>query len=212
MKKIVSLLFLVAISWGSHARFSTAYHLKPVAHKKTSGIDKSRILIGPGFGFGVAQRAFSISLTPSVAYCLTTNFHVGTTLGFNYYQEAFDYKNLLTGMNETYKLRVPSYSLSVYARYIAFDRLILNFEPEINNTKYITSSSFSYNTTTGKLQEKTARPTISSVIVSAGYAQRFSTYGYSYVLIGYDLVQNPNSRYYQTLDYKVGIMISPWSR
>ena len=50
-----------------------------------------------------------------------------------------------------------------------------------------------------------------SVLVGAGYAQRFGEYAHSYLMVCYDLVQNPNARYYQTLDYRVGIMISLWN-
>jgi hypothetical protein len=174
---------------------------------KSSAIEKEKILLGPGLGFGMANRAFSLNIAPSVAYCLTENFHVGSTFGFNYYQEAFDYQNLLTLEQETYKYKATAYSLSVFARYLIGNFLILNFEPELNNTK-VAASSLEYNLSTGKLQETKKRITIPSVLVGGGYAQRFGTYGYSYIMIAYDLVQNPNARYYQTLDYRIGVMFS----
>lgn len=177
--------------------------------KKSSAIDKSRILFGPGFGFGAGARSFSINISPSVAYCLTENLHVGTTLGFNYFQQTFDYSNILNGANETYKYKIPAYSFSVYARYMIKNFLILGIEPEINNTKFI-SSKYDYDYNTGKIKENSTRLFIPSVLVGGGYAQRFSKYAYSYVMIMYDLVQNPNSRYYGTIDYRFGVMLNLW--
>lgn len=176
--------------------------------KKTGAIDKSRILFGPGIGLGAGYRSFSLNLSPSVAYCFTDKFHAGVTLGFNYFQQAEDYTNILTGAKETYKFKFPGYTFSAYARYIAFRSLLLNFEPEISNVKYI--KNYGYDLTTGKLAVVSDRLTIPSVLVGVGYAQRWGNYGYSYIMVAYDLVQNPNARYYQTLDYRFGVMINLW--
>jgi len=186
--------------------FASVYHAPAKKNKKSSGIDLSHLLIGPGIGFGAGYRAFSFNLSPSVAYCLSEDFHVGITLGFNYYQEAFDYNNFLNGQRETYKYKIPAYSASVFARYIFFDRLIVGIEPEINNTKLI-SSNYTYNLTTGKIIENSKRLTVPSVLIGGGYSQRISNFGYTYLMAMYDLVQNPNARYYQTLDFRVGIMV-----
>lgn len=193
--------------------YTPSVHFGPKSKKKTSAIDKTRLLFGPGLGFGAAQRSFSINLSPSVAYCFTDHFHAGTTLGFNYFQQAFDYQNILYGNTETYRYKVPAYSWSVYARYLIGNFLILNVEPELNNTKFI-RYPFQYpddfNLSTGKIQERSTRLMIPSVLVGGGYAQRFGRYGYTYLMVCYDLVQNPNARYYQTLDYRFGVMLSLW--
>lgn len=186
--------------------FASTYYAPAKKNKKSSSIDLSHLLIGPGIGFGAGYRAFSFNLSPSVAYCLSEDFHVGITLGFNYYQEAYDYNNFLNGQRETYKYKIPAYSASVFARYIFFDRLIVGIEPEINNTKLI-SSNYTYSLTTGKIIENSKRLTVPSVLIGGGYSQRISNFGYTYLMAMYDLVQNPNARYYQTLDFRVGIMV-----
>lgn len=188
--------------------------LSPHKGKSQGKVDKSKILIGPGIGFGAGYRAFSFNLAPSVAYCFTEQFHVGTTIGLSYYQEAQNYSNYNTNISETYKLRLTDYSWSVYARYILFNNLILNVEPELNNTKYLFNTPFQYNPvdfnqSTGKFVERSTRKTIGSFLVGAGYIQRFQGNSYSYLMVCYDLVQNPNAfRYYQTIDFRVGIMIA----
>ena len=216
MRKVL-LLCLLVLSCSLSAEplsISSAWSGSPQKKKKKqSAIDKTRILFGPGIGFGAAYRSFSINLSPSVAYCFTDRFHAGTTLGFNYFQQAFEYDNILYGNTELYKYKVPAYSLSVYARYLVGNFLILNFEPELNNTKFI-KYPFEYpddfNLATGKIQERSTRLFIPSVLVGGGYAQRFGNYGYTYLMVCYDLVQNPNARYYQTLDYRFGVMINIW--
>jgi hypothetical protein len=217
MKKVLVLLLLF-ISMQSIANPISLSNVMDNKNKKKSskqgGIDKSRLLFGPGIGFGAAYRSFSINLSPSVAYCITDRFHVGTTLGFNYFQQGLDYNNIVNGNKEVYKYKLPAYSLSVYARYLVGNFLLLNFEPEINNTKYITNFPFNsmadYDLNTGKVKERSERRFIPAMLLGAGYAQRFGNYGYSYIMVCYDLVQNPNSRYYQTLDYRFGIMINLW--
>ena len=218
MKSLILLLSLF-ISIGAFASPGKTFSYSSLNAKKksNSNFDRTRILVGPGFGFGAGFRAFSFNISPSIAYCLTDNFHVGTTLGFNYYQQSVDYTNVVfPGKMETYKFKLPAYSFSVYARYLLANFLLLNFEPELNNTKFILNYPFQYpndfNLTTGKVVERSTREFIPSVLVGAGYAQRFGNYGYSYLMLCYDIVQNPNARYYQTIDFRVGIMISLWNK
>lgn len=182
----------------------------PYKKKKKSAFERERLLLGPGFGFGAGNRAFSINLSPSLAYCFTENFHIGTTLSFNYFQQAEEFQYYNTSINQvqvaTFKHKYPGYSFSVYARYILFDRLLLNIEPEMNNVKVV--REYKINSSNGKVTENKYRLNVSSVLAGAGYTQKFSRFGYYYFLVCYDLVQNPNARYYQTLDYRAGVMLS----
>lgn len=173
--------------------------------KKNSTFDKTRLLLGPGIGAGAAYRAFSFNISPSLGYAFTENFNAGATLGFNYFQQAEDYQNPISNQLETFKHKYPGYSFSIYARYLIKNFLMINFEPELNNVKFV--KDYHYNLQTGKIIENSIRKTIPSVLVGVGYMQRFSRYGYSFISINYDLVQNPNARYYQTLDYRFGLMI-----
>lgn len=207
MKKIISILALVIMY--NHIVASPnelgLSKISPKQNKKTSGFDKTRLLLGPGIGAGAAYRAFSINLSPTLGYAFHENFNAGVTLGFNYFQQAEDYTNPITNALETYKYKYPGYSFSIYARYLLKNFLLFNVEPELNNVKFV--KSYSLNLVTGRPIENKQRITIPSFLVGVGYMQRFSDYGYSYISLNYDLVQNPNSRYYQTLDYRFGVMI-----
>ncbi|GBL34993.1 hypothetical protein EMGBS15_05880 [Filimonas sp.] len=207
MKNVI-LIGLMLFTFGASAEPNSQYGMAP-KKKKVTGFDKTRIIVGPGLGFGAGYRAFSFNISPSVAYCFTDHFHAGATLGFNYYQSSEEYTNPITGMPELFKHKYPAYSFSVYGRYLLGDFIVFNIEPELNNTKFV--DSYSYNLTTGKINEQSTRAFIPSVLVGAGYTQRFNRFGYSYLMLCYDLLQNPNARYYQTIDIRAGIMLSLWN-
>jgi hypothetical protein len=207
MNKVISTLLFFLFCHQSFAAPSelglASQYGKP--KKKTSGFDKTRLLLGPGIGAGAAYRAFSFNLSPTVGYAFNENFNAGVTLGFNYFQQAEDYTNPITNKLETFRYKYPGYSFSVYARYLLKQFLMFNFEPEINNVKFV--KGYSIDLVTGKIIENKQRITVPSVLVGLGYMQRFGKYSYSFISLNYDLVQNPNARYYQTLDYRFGLMI-----
>lgn len=205
MRKLILFILIVFVTKESYSfqkETSTSLRL-PQTNK--SNFDKNRLLIGPGLGAGAAYRAFSFNISPTIGYAFHQNFNAGATIGFNYFQQAEDYTNPLTGKLETFKHKYPGYSFSLFARYLFKNFLMINFEPEINNVKYL--KDYHWDLSTGKYMESYFRKTIPSVLVGVGYMQRFSNYGYSFISINYDLVQNPNSRYFQTLDYRFGVMI-----
>lgn len=206
MKKLLVIIILSSFGISSFAGPGLHSSFFP-KNKKKGGFDKSRVLIGPGIGFGAAQRAFSFNLSPSVAYCFTDNFHAGTTLSFSYFQQAFDYNNLNTNARETFKLRIPTYKWSVFGRYHIANLFVLNVEPEIMSTKFINQNSLQYNASTGKLIDNSTRILVPAFLVGAGYAQRFGGLGYGGIMAGYDIVQNPNSPYFQTIDIKFVFML-----
>ena len=207
MKKLLSLfIFLLTTNILFANPFdANTYSLIP-KKQKTTGFDKRRLLLGPGVGAGAAYRAFSINLSPTVAYAFTENFNAGATFGFSYFQQAEDYTNYVTGAKETFKYKFPGYSFSIFGRYLIKNFLMLNVEPELSNVKFV--KAYTVNSITGKIIENKQRVTIPAFLLGVAYMQRFSQYGYSFIGLNYDLVQNPNNvRYYQTLDYRVGIML-----
>lgn len=220
MKKLLFALFLLSTTLNVVANPAENISLYNSIQKKKSkkkqqgGFDRTKLLIGGTGGFNAGYRMLSINLAPSVAYCFTNNFHVGASLGFNYFQqgEDFQYFNTTTQQtaNSSYKYKYPGYSFSVFARYIIAQRFMLNFQPEINNLKIV--KNYTVNSTNGKVIEDSYRLNVSSILAGIGYVQRLSEYGYYYVMICYDLKQNPNARYYETFDYRAGIMVSLFNR
>jgi hypothetical protein len=95
MKKLFFAMFLLTTALQVIANPSESFSLynsiQKKKKKKDTAFDRTRLLLGGGGGFGAGFRAFSINVTPSIAYCITDNFNIGTTIGFNYYQQAEDY-------------------------------------------------------------------------------------------------------------------------
>jgi len=218
MKKLLFAFFLLTTTLNMVANpaenLSIFNSIQKKKKKKDSAFDRTRLLAGGGGGFGAGFRAFSINVTPSIAYCFTDNFNIGTTIGFNYYQQAEDFQYFNTTTNQvtdaTFKYKYPGYSFSIFARQIIAQRFMLNFEPEMNNVKVV--KDYDVNPTNGKVTEDKYRLNISSVLAGIGYVQKISDLGYSYVMVCYDLTQNPNARYYQTFDYRAGIMMNLFNR
>jgi hypothetical protein len=218
MKKLFFAMFLLTTALQVIANPSESFSLynsiQKKKKKKDTAFDRTRLLLGGGGGFGAGFRAFSINVTPSIAYCITDNFNIGTTIGFNYYQQAEDFQYFNTTTNQvtdaTFKYKYPGYSFSIFARYIIAERFMLNFEPEMTNVKVV--KNYDVNPTNGKVTEDKYRLNISSVLAGIGYVQKISDLGYSYVMVCYDLTQNPNARYYQTFDYRAGIMMNLFNR
>ena len=218
MKKLFFAMFLLTTALQVIANPSESFSLynsiQKKKKKKDTAFDRTRLLLGGGGGFGAGFRAFSINVTPSIAYCITDNFNIGTTIGFNYYQQAEDFQYFNTTTNPvtdaTFKYKYPGYSFSIFARYIIAERFMLNFEPEMTNVKVV--KNYDVNPTNGKVTEDKYRLNISSVLAGIGYVQKISDLGYSYVMVCYDLTQNPNARYYQTFDYRAGIMMNLFNR
>lgn len=218
MKKLFFAMFLLTTALQVIANPSESFSLynsiQKKKKKKDTAFDRTRLLLGGGGGFGAGFRAFSINVTPSIAYCITDNFNIGTTIGFNYYQQAEDFQYFNTTTNQvtdaTFKYKYPGYSFSIFARQIIAQRFMLNFEPEMTNVKVV--KNYDVNPTNGKVTEDKYRLNISSVLAGIGYVQKISDLGYSYVMVCYDLTQNPNARYYQTFDYRAGIMMNLFNR
>jgi hypothetical protein len=210
MKQFISLVLTILLSAKLHANpneFSIANSLNATTKKSESSFDRTRLIIGPGLGLTAGQRAFAFNINPSLGYAITDNFSVGASVGFSYFQQAVDKYNSVTKSTETFKYKLPTYSMSLFARYMIANMFILGVEPEISNTKFYTDLT-KFNTTTGKFSPTSRRLTIPSFLIGAGYGQRMGEIGYYYFMGMYDLVQNPNARYYyQTIAVKAGLMI-----
>lgn len=179
--------------------------LVPKKKKKSSGFDRSMLLVGPGLGFNAGYRSFFINLSPSVGYYFAKNFYAGVTTSFSYYQQTDDIYNVYTNTTEPFKFKMPIYSASIFGRYLIGQYFMLNVQPEINNIKYF--NSVAADPITKKLTADTYRRSFSAMLVGLGYIQRFGEYSHTYFLANYDVLQNPNLPYFQSLDIRAGIML-----
>ncbi|MBU3676471.1 MAG: hypothetical protein FGM54_04720 [Chitinophagaceae bacterium] len=184
--------------------------------KKVSGYDRRNWLFGPNIGLGGGSTWFSLYLAPTMAYAFTEKFHVGSTLGINYYQQTIRYSNRLTNIPERYRLKLPVYSLSTFARYHIANMLMVSVEPQLSLSKFVTNlnnfgNPANFNSSTGKFVEQKQWAILPSFWVGGGYAQRFGRNAYSFMTINYDLVQNPNA-IIGPLDFRFGVMLDLFNK
>lgn len=206
VKRVFTFMLCLVLSTSSLWAYDYLSMAPQKKKKKQGGFEKERLLLGPGLNFGAAQQAFFLSVSPSVGYALSDHFYAGVTTTFSYYQFTQTEYNVLTNQSEPYKYKMPIYAASVYLRAMIANYILLNFEPEMNNIKYFYTPYPDPKTL--KLKADSYRKNIPACLVGLGYMQRFGEYSHSYLMANYDLVQNPNSRYYGTLDIRAGIMIS----
>jgi hypothetical protein len=76
-------------------------------------------------------------------------------------------------------------------------------EPKINNVKRLTD--LTYDPQTLKVKEVAYRTTTPSFLVGIGFVQGNIRDAHYATSILYDVIQNPNSPYYQTIAFKFGM-------
>lgn len=195
----------------------TAISLMPKKKKTAGQYNKMNWMIGPNLGLGGNRQSFSIYLAPTLAYAFTDRFHAGSTLGINYFQQTFLYSNYINNLQERYRYKMPIYTFSVFGRYHIANMLVLNVEPQLTWAKFMSNSPSeripeNFDLNTGLFVEKKQRALIPSFLVGGGYAQHIGRNAYSYMIINYDLVQNPNSMNNQFLnirflDFRFGLLL-----
>ena len=214
----LGLVLIFLFSAFSGAGFSEMSETLMLGKKKSMNqYDKKNWLIGPNLGLGGGDRSFSIFLAPTLAYAFTEKFHAGSTLGFNYFQQTYFYSNYINNLQERYRYKMPVYTLSVFGRYHIANMFVLNIEPQLTWAKFMSNSPYeripaNFNLTNGLFVEKKQRALLPSFFVGGGYAQHIGRNAYSYMMINYDLVQNPNLNSTQFLnipylDFRFGLLL-----
>lgn len=213
------ILLCLCNAFNGFSHTETSIGLLPKKKKTTGQYNKMNWLIGPnlGLGGGGGSRAFSIYLAPTMAYAFTDRFHAGTTLGINYFQQTLYYPNFINNLQERYRYKMPIYTFSVFGRYHIANMLVLNVEPQLTWAKFMSNSPYeripsNFDANTGRFVEKKQRALLPSFFVGGGYAQHIGRNAYSYMMINYDLIQNPNLMTNQFLnipylDFRFGLLL-----
>ncbi len=170
---------------------------------------KDKIIVGGNLGFNFGGSAYQgqqsylyFELNPQVGYALTDFIHSGLSFGYQYVRYKFyDYYNPVTGQTYDYVLKLPSYYFGIWNKVFLFRQIFLSAEFQYTYYKF----SNSLNPSTGEyLRQNGSGP---SVLLGAGYANRFSKDARSYYAfwLNYDILQDPNSPYYSRNDLALGL-------
>lgn len=208
MKKIVVVLILCLgftqmkaqeVYNSSGKKGEAKYH-----SKKQSGFDPSRLIWGGGIGLGFGDGMFYGSISPVVGYAITDHFAAGVGLSYQYYsnkyEPAYDYYGNYLG---TYKMQSSMYIGSLWARYVIWKNLFAQVEPQILNVDDYHDAYLDYN---GKVVN-VKRQWVPAALVGLGLRQPITDRASVILLAMYDIVQNPNTPYYRTIDFNIGFNI-----
>jgi hypothetical protein len=172
--------------------------------KKQSGFDPSRLIWGGGIGLGFGDGMFYGSISPVVGYAITDHFAAGVGLSYQYYsnkyEPAYDYYGNYLG---TYKMQSSMYIGSLWARYVIWKNLFAQVEPQILNVDDYHDAYLDYN---GKVVN-VKREWVPAALVGLGIRQPITDRASVILLAMYDVLQNSNTPYYRTIDFRIGFNI-----
>ncbi len=199
-KNIVTIIIVLTL----HSIVANAQQRKANnTSQQTGAFNKKNILVGGGLGIGSGYGSLSLNMEPTLLYKVTPNFHAGVLLSTLFYKENVPYTDLFK-QQKIYKYKAVDYSVGAIARYIVGYNFCLQVQPEINNYKHL--KNLYYNTAGTGLIEDAYRVTTPAFLVGIGYIQGDAhNEAYYSTSMMYDVVQNPNSPYYQQLSVKVGL-------
>lgn len=178
---------------------------KKEEHKK-KGFDISRIVLGGGIGFSWGDQYASFSISPVVGYRILDKLAVGVGGGYQYFwQKNFFSVPDVYGIEHLYDLKASITSVSVWARYMVFPRLIVHAEYEHNFFSY-TDYRFS-SSGTGDIESYREKYNAPSVLLGIGYRQPVGENASVFIMGMYDVVQDKYSPYGNTIFPRIGFNI-----
>lgn len=152
-----------------------------IRYKNTpnSGFDASKLSLGGNFGLQFGDYTI-INLSPQLGYDINEKFTLGTGMGYSYFKQnkrSYDYTNHYL-------------SFDIFARYYPAGGFVLSVQPEISRMwASIEENRHKYSET----------KFIPSFLVGAGFKL-----GNTIALIQYDVVQDNNSPYGNSIFYTLG--------
>jgi len=185
---------------------------KPLNRKETNIksdklIDPSRVIFG-GWGlFGIASGVTNVGVTPILGYKLTDNFSAGIGFGYQYLRIK-DYFSVVvdpvTAQAELHPLNAHFYSPSVWMRRTIWNNIFAHVEYEHNISSYkeYTNDFTQY---PPPVITKNTTLTVPSVLLGGGIRQPIGDRASMVFMILYDVLQDINSPYRNTVAIRLGI-------
>lgn len=141
----------------------------------TSGFDKSKLSLGGSLGLQFGDYTL-INISPQVGYDISKNLTLGAGLGYTYYKEKGYYNDY----------SVSYLNFDIFGRFYPIENIVLSVQPEMSRM---------WRTVGGNTESKF----VPSVLVGGGLR-----YDGMLAMIQYDVVQNINTPYGNTIFYTVG--------
>ena len=204
MKKIFAVLILCIGIMNAQAQEvynSSGHKGKPKYTKKQTGFDPSRIIVGGGLGLGFGDGYFYGSISPIAGYKISDHFAAGVGLSYQYYSNknelAYDQYGYPVG---TYIRKSSLYSASLWGRYIIWKNLFAQVQPELLNADDYSNAYIDNNNKLVNVK----RQWVPATLVGLGIRQPITDRASLILLAMYDVIQDPNTPYYKTIDIRFG--------
>lgn len=170
-------------------------------------IDPSRLIFG-GWGlFGIASGVTSVGVTPIIGYRITDNFSAGVGFGYQYLRIK-DYFSVIvdpaTAQAELHNLNAHFYSPSIWMRHVVWNNIFAHaeYEHNISSFKEYTNDFTKY--PPPPITRKTTS-TVPCLLLGGGIRQPIGERASMIFMVLYDVLQDANSPYRNTVAIRVGI-------
>lgn len=175
-------------------------------NEEEGGFDPSKMIYGGGLAFGIGGGVTNIGISPIVGYRFTEDFSAGIGLGYNYLQikNFANYYNA-NGQEEWYTLKTSIYTANVWARYLIWENIFLHVQPEMNSLETLSAEYVSGQQWGTEIKKR--RLFVPSMLVGGGIRQPISDRASFVAVILYDVLQDKNSPYRNTVDLRFGFAI-----
>lgn len=206
-------IFTIGIAGSSYAQDVYSSSGKPLNRKQTNVkddrlIDPDRIIFGGWGNFGIGNGILNLGITPVVGYRITDGFSAGIGFGYQYFRVK-NYNTVIidgnTGAEEFRPLNAHIYSPSVWGRHIIWNNIFAQVEYEHN----IFSQTYYTNDFTIfpdlPVIKETETITVPSLLVGGGLRQPLGRRASVVFMVLYDVLQDENSPYYQTVAIRFGV-------
>ncbi len=199
----VLLLFICIQFAAAQETYSSSGGKKIQTRKQAAGFDPNKLIIGGGLGLSAGSGVTYFAVSPLVGYRLTEDLSAGVEFGYQYYRNKNDAVIISTGSGtyiEPFDRKSNIYTTGVWGRYIVWRNLF--FQAKFQMLNVDDYQNFRYDQYS-RLVADDRRQWVPALIPGLGLRQPVSERSSLVLYIGYDVLQNPNSPYYHTLDMGV---------
>lgn len=209
--KRISLIFYLLLSLTLNAGAQEVYKssgndwAKPKPQKE-GGFDPQRLIFG-GSLWVTFSGYTSVYVAPVVGYRISDRFAAGMGLAYEYVHDndALYIQNAITGTASYYDYNASLLAPSVWGRAMLFANLFAHAEFEYNFVSY---SDIRYDPNgSGNIEDYKVKYQFPAMLLGGGYRQPITENSSMYMMALYDVIQDPRSMYYNTIDFRIGFNV-----
>lgn len=171
-------------------------------------INPDRVIFGGWGVFGIGNGVLNLGITPILGYRITDNFSAGIGLGYQYLwikEGPPVFVSINPSIEEPRPLNAHLYSPSIWARHIIWNNIFAHaeYEHNISSQTYYINDHTQY--ATRPIIKESNTVSVPSLLVGGGLRQPIGGRASMIFMILYDVLQEPNSPYANTVAIRFGI-------